>query len=404
MITLPEELLKCSTKELEQLLNKNIYTSKYLVNYDDLLKVHHKYKNQLICSSIGNNSNTLYSIDLTRSDVEPLTTQKFYELKSKSNSNYLNTCSNESFKSYLEKLANDIFGEDRVDVTITNDKYIDLIIYFPEITITNSVELSHKIYDIYVKFRFETQYSDNGKSIYNRHLYIVYITRTTYSIAELNNDYTFSHCNSSAGRFDGETCFGRTELRTIKDNLVNGKLLGNLSSILLSFEEYLKWESLEGTPYRYIDKLKNIRKYKEIGCSDYTFEKYYKNIVQKITNFKYQFDLFNGEYKIHLDNSTKEEIEELLTNSFPDKCYYLVNNKSYTLNSDYNHDYSKYENRFTEVKFKRIKKKFKILNDDITNEIEPIKRIHRTILNQVITLIENNYYKYIINKKLEEVC
>jgi len=400
MITLPEELLKCSEQELKQILTaKNIYTANYVTIGKILYKRIHTYKNQLIC--VDTSDQDVITFDTKDYEINLFTVDNFEKAKKENLSLFLNICSDNQFANYLRNLGKDIFGEDRIDVQINQDnehmdkKFVELIVYFPEITISNSHELSHTMYDIYVKFQFGVR---NNIRILLR----TGIARTTFSIGELHQHYTFSHCSTDPGYYSSSCCFGSTVLSEITKNAYKGTLIGNIPSILLSFEEYLKWESLEGTPYSYISNISNIEKYKIHNYFNSDYSQFYNYIITQVPSFKYQFNLINGNYQINLDISNKEDIEKLLTEKFISKCYYVISNDSYTINRDFSSEYTNIETKYTQVVFKGDKKKFKIVKNE-QEKVIPQKRIHRTILNGVITMLENNFYNQMVSKKLEEV-
>lgn len=393
-MTIPQELLQLSNKELYKTLdNKNLYTAKYfLTNNGDIVRLENKYKNIYTFRRLIDNH--LFPIDVKYANLSVLTPQQI-EVQKKSNIyKLLNTCSNEVFIEYIRKIAVDIYGEDRIDIRDYGDEWLGLIIYFPEITITNSHELSHTMYDIYVELTF----TDNSGG---RRLHNTRIARTTFSEKEIAANYIFSHCTGSIGDWSSTPCFGGTELSTIFRQLQKNELQ-YLYSFLMSLEEYLKWESLEGTPYKYISNLDTYQRYISQGWYSSNFKPFYNHILNKVPNFTYKFDIENGFYNIHLDKKSKKLVDDILTTDFPDCNYYLINRSSCVNGlNNYDNKISKYDGKNSVVCFKNEVKKIKVIKNTV-DEVEPEKRIHRTILNEVVKLLETRFYNYLINKKLEE--
>ena len=398
MITIPEELLTKSSKELKKILdNKNNFNAIYfLENENYIRKIEKRYKGIVILKKENKLLSTTLDQYLSSYSAKPLSYTKFQKLKLKNIEEYLSKCSNENFIKYLQNLSKDIFGEEFVDIYQDEDDkdFIDLVIYFPEITITNSVELSHTMKDVYFKLEF-----------YKKKLDSISLARTTLTDKEFKSNYIFSHSNYDyIGKWGGYLCLGMTAFANIKNKLCNGYLFYNIQAFLLMLKDYLSWESIEGKPYKYISQInekgdlyiKSRRIYRCIESST----AYYK-IIKNITDFSYTYELLEGKYVIKLTEESINQIEELLTTNYPESCYYLVNNESCVLNSDINNtSIETIQNTNSEIIFKGnvIKNKIIITDNEVT--IEPPKRIHRDTLKEVVSMLENNFKDYLINKKL----
>ena len=409
MTELPAELSKLSSKELAKVLDvNNGYKAKYFAihkedyKYFQLFKLIKRFRNIYIYQDLE--TNKFISLDSTKQNLPSrlysLDIEKFNQFKSK---NLLNAIPNKEFDLYLRKLASDIFGEDKIDTQY--DDYInELIIYFPELVITNSVETVHTMYDIYIRFTF----SKNTETTYfGRSLHYISFIRTTFTDIEVASVYQFSHVNSGdVGYYSESLCFGTTPLNEAIRNLRYGKL-DILTTVLMSLESYLTWESFEGVPHRSLTNMVKGEKYKKVDISITTAEKesFYNAILSNINNFTYTYSLLDGSYKVKLTKDCINTIEAILTNNFKYHVYSLVNGVSCIKNTNINTEkFKNLDGRSTEVTFKGVIKKLKIIHTIAENKNEVPNKIHRTVLNYIVDTIEQDFYNYLINKKLIEAA
>jgi hypothetical protein len=246
--------------------------------------------------------------------------------------------------------------------------------------------------DIYIKYRF---------TFYNSIWYLnsIGIARSTFSSNELGYSYVFSHVDVGNVEYYGfNFCFGDTPLRKFIYTYLNKSVdvRQKFTQLLLSFEEYLQWESIEGTPYKYIDNLTSCYGYKTAlkpSCSNSAL---IKNLLNANINFKYRFEFLRNKHKLVLDQETIDAIDKELTQLFPNFCYYTFNNLSHNRSiSDKTYKY--YDGRPTEIVFKGEKKYIKIQDED-TGLAEPEKHIHRDILKGVVNILTAKLENFIINK------
>lgn len=116
---------------------------------------------------------------------------------------------------------------------------LDLYLHFPELEITNRMGLTHTIYDMVTRMNIgSTSISTTISGM-----------RFSLSRSEISKGYSHSHLHTNQyGRFNA-FCLGSSGLATfLTSNQSN--LDANLFTMLIfQLEAYLKWESLEGTPY-----------------------------------------------------------------------------------------------------------------------------------------------------------
>ncbi len=147
----------------------------------------------------------------------------------------------------INDIVLDVFPEDRVDFVEINENSCKVTLYFPDIDITNTNETKHHIKDLYV--RMELNY--NGDTGYH-----VALTgkRGQISLKEYKSDlYGHSHLNGCWGY--GNFCLGNSDFSSVVNQLMASCRQEDWYMLFLSLENYLKWESLEGGPYRKIEQL-----------------------------------------------------------------------------------------------------------------------------------------------------
>jgi hypothetical protein len=404
IMQLPEELTRLSEVELKKVLTPtNEYHRKYYTNNINTLAKIYKLKKRFKNLYIFEDLNTKEFFTENISNFQRLDFNSITQFKKKQLQEYLSYCSSSNFALYIKKLATDIFGENKIDVQINSIhngynqvESIDLIVHFPDVTITNSIELSNVMKDIYIKFSF---YQSRD---YNKRVLRLFFARTTLTDIEVANNYEFSHVGGGTpGRYSTSFCFGGVGLGPIYQNLREGKLKG-ITTFLLGFEDYLKWESTEGKPHKYLSSLINKEKYQK-----YSFpltatlkNKLYQDILNKFNDFDFIYNLVDGKNKIKLSQSFINILDDYLTTIYPINNYYLVNGESCTINNIFRPEIYETDGKLSEVKFKGVTKKIKIIKtqEDI---VTPEKKIHRNILNYIVQQLESNLYNYIINKQLE---
>lgn len=129
----------------------------------------------------------------------------------------------------------------------------NLIIRFPQLTIRNSSKKTHNIEELYVKIKFlNCSFScDNIQGI-----------RAKLSPTEYQSAYAHSHLPSNAIYDFGDFCLGSTTFKALATDLTvndwrvdpeNWQML--FEAFLFQLNAYLRWESLEGTPYKYMENI-----------------------------------------------------------------------------------------------------------------------------------------------------
>lgn len=173
----------------------------------------------------------------------------------------------EWFERYLEYLNISYNGD--IEDIISNDRFLveeryipvhdlikEFIVYYPEIVITNSNGKSHIITDLYVKFSFD----------YFGGLHCSFtINRGSYSDQEWYSNYKHSHINS---HFPGDInyfqtpCLGsgpiNSNIAILKNTTLETFSELEIVQFLILLDDFLKWESLEGVPYKNFQNINKV--------------------------------------------------------------------------------------------------------------------------------------------------
>lgn len=161
-------------------------------------------------------------------------------------------------KEIISRFTN-FFGEEFVD--IQEDTYkLGVIIYFPELTVTNEHNSSIDIKDTFVKFNLY----DNGSI--NR---TIHIRRTYFTCKQWLCKYVHSHCPRFSSLTSwGEFCLGSGPIRDTITKIANNIILQNIDFDLYTLfatelKLLLQVESLIGGPYI---NLESVNTYQNAQC------------------------------------------------------------------------------------------------------------------------------------------
>ncbi len=119
-----------------------------------------------------------------------------------------------------------------------------LYIHYPELEITNTLNLKHKIYDLVVRFKL-TNEGKIGHELYGK--------RYSYSDIELFHGYAHSHLRRSRTEFDNFCTGGSSKFTAFMLGLNKVVSPEEFEIALVQLKAYLEWESLEGKPHMMIE-------------------------------------------------------------------------------------------------------------------------------------------------------
>lgn len=143
-------------------------------------------------------------------------------------------------------------------------------IHFPEITISNSNDHTHDIKDLFVSF--EIFLNSNGVIPGELQGF-----RTTFTIAEWESRYAHSHLNSlpriQSGFIRRFFCLGDgTSMVVSRENLMLGYSENRFNMYLFNIDSFVRWESLEGVPYKQLSRIRRANS--EVEYHTYTYNQY----------------------------------------------------------------------------------------------------------------------------------
>ncbi|MGL5753252.1 MAG: hypothetical protein ACRCXT_22100 [Paraclostridium sp.] len=292
-------------------------------------------------------------------------------------------------ESLYKKLAIDSFTS-VFETTSINDEdgVLYLTAYLPKVTITNSVGSTHDMLDVYLRFGF-----------WNNKLYSVEIARGTLTLSEIRsvNSYIFSHVSSHesyACKWYDSFCYGNN---TPLSKLVGSFKMGNtveFTELFILFNEYLKWESLEGKPYRYINDVQKVVLGKTVNMYSSTIMSlpqvknvYLPAIADIIPNLSYTItDLGKNKFSTKLTPESINLIDTTLSSIGTD-LYHTDGQYSYE-NVDMEDILKRYNNNRvkSQVIFNGETVKGKVVAGELSNTSTP--KIHRAILNRIVSEVE----------------
>ena len=394
---------KFTIKELKKIFDGNIIGRKFypggIFYYDnEYIRFIERDKNKGYIYGIGIKDGRVFSISPKRNYAKlNQTFEAFYADYLKcSKLNKLPSISSNAFISYISKAFKQVFSETDI-IHNESDSELTLLAHIPSTIITNTTGIEHELKDIYLKFIFE---------INSKRLIVSSIARTTVTLDEYNSEYVFSHSNAKdPGKWSSGLCFGNnTPLDIINRKIRNGDYLQVYEFFTLS-EEYLKWESIEGIPYKYISKIGNNERGTDniayIGyLSTNMLVEYERALYSILPDLKYDLNIIgNGNLSATFTLDSLDKIDEVLTTVNEDYNYLRCNGESIK-DRDGNNNLSNIESR---IVFNGNTVPVKILNQTESN-ISDKKLVHISIRNKLVSQVENELSKFITTTKIKEVC
>jgi len=220
----------------------------------------------------------------------------------------------------MEKAAIQVFGEDYVD--FTKEK---VLIHFPEFDIINDEGAEHTILNLYIQLNYN--FSVVGKlESFGRELRGF---RTTLTYEEAYSGYLHSHLyplpqilTDDDGDIEpislnsGNFCLGgSSDINTILSTLNMEFSLDQYMILLLSLDDFVRWESLNGGPYILMQDIQKFgNSYTEISDPNQTSGTVNANILKefyKVVNTEEFKHLIVYPDSVQTILSTKEEFRAL---------------------------------------------------------------------------------------------
>jgi hypothetical protein len=174
-----------------------------------------------------------------------------------------------------------------------------VVIYFPEITLSNMNRNSHTIKDLYFSVLFKTDLKVEGT---------IRGMRTTFTRDEWVSQYTHSHLSGLCTTFR-DFCTGTGPINQVISILKTEYDEINFEMFCYHIKTFLEYESIEGTPFKYLEQIGTDRNITTIDEYTYLAQ---LNFIYK--EFLQTFDL--TELKLLLRIKVKTLIEVESTDEF----------------------------------------------------------------------------------------
>lgn len=199
-----------------------------------------------------------------------------------------------------------------------------LYIHFPEVEITNSQNASTTIYNLFVEIPLNV--NSNNVSFRDSSIYGF---RTSYNYEQLNSNYIHSHLSSLGPdfKYPNSFCLGSGPIHASIITMKNEPNEEEFMFFLMQLNEFIKWESLEGVPYRYIRNI-GFSGNARIPLILYNF-----SILTIINHpiFKPDICVNNNSIQIIKNLKFSKQFKEILTELYPnnDRVFFVLQNGKY---------------------------------------------------------------------------
>lgn len=399
-----EELNKLTSKDLNNLLENNKYIkSGSLVIYNNkIYKVLSRTKQDIVLrygNGKGVFTDTIDQVKLlTKKDFDALNKEKYLT------ASFLNSL--DKIKRYLDLMLSRVFKHN-YDITINqSSREINVVIFYPEITVTNSLDLTHKMLDVYLTLCFS--YSHNTFNLKRFSLF-----RGKFTPAEARLNYFFSHINHSyvnIGQlaWDSAWCLGSTAFKNYIFKCYDIMYPTDVLFLISQFHSYLSWESLEGVPYKRISDIKPFKtKIINIDTLDYDFNGIVKKVKKRLPNFTYIFTFENDSYVTKLTLETIERIKQIIKLTNPEYCFLNINGESVEIEEDFLETTEIRNSQIIEFKGENIIPVI-VVTENSKETVNKVKEQfslepHQKIIIDVVEHIEKEFTNYLLKEKLKQI-
>lgn len=393
-----EELFKLPSRELKELLQKNKFIKEgSLVTDKDLNNIYEVKLRKKNSCFIEHKDKFL---EVPSNKILLLTEELFKQIKIKKYEDCEILNSSDKVINFLNFTLKRVF-KDNFEVTLYKG-YIKVVIYYPEIIVRNSLDMEHKMSEVYLTLYFS--FKSRGTLILKEFS----LFRTKYTLEEYwAGAYMFSHIKgynyNRAHSIDW--CMGYTEFRNYVDKAKNDSIFAkDVLFLIIQFHSYLQWESIEGVPFKRLTSLLpyNVIRNEKESPSERKLQEIYKDVISNLGDFTYVIELENNNYNVFLSTESKERIRTYLTETYPDLCCIVVEGvPSIVKPLEMPLDLPKYTIEFKgEVKGIELvesedsRERFNSFMEINKQEIDP------QILNHIVYEISKKFEQYFVKYKL----
>lgn len=290
----------------------------------------------------------------------------------------------------LEDVIKHHFTSDNYEINNVENNYLNIVLKYNDITLTNSEGSSHFIKSIFIKLRFNkiTKRFDNS----------IQGVRGDLSVKELNSGYSHSHLRTSQN-FWTTFCLGSSEIAGILTDLNDDNFNDAKFDLLLyNLEEYIKWESIEGGPYFRIANLNYGESTREMSFTNETLNEIYEDFLSEELLFNTTFDVSLKKIKIVNDDLFIKNLSAVCPESAKGKYINGTFVKNLTYDAIVRKAKSFLENKtFFIFKNEKYPKMYieDTLADDAT-ELVPQKSVVNHVIEKIETKINNHFLQKLL--------
>lgn len=310
---------------------------------------------------------------------------------------------------YFQRDVNDEVVSAQTEISVT------VIIKFDEINITNSLNHTALLKDMFVKF--DITFNKHGKCKFTQSY--IYGVRSTMYAYEVYSGYIHSHLGVRSRQLPtfNNFCLGSGPISMVIIELNNYdkfKII-KFEGFLYQLKNYLSWESIEGGPYIKISQRK--KKKENINFPFYFNTFYNRNSLNFISLFINKYlEQFIKYTKISFLNNKKDIAVDILPsdeekligflkpilkeNNIQERYLFAIKTETgyTTINSSTASFNSKSLDNKPMFIFKNEPVKFKVIYE----EEQDLQMLQKMILNPVFKIKMINHIKYLIKQKIED--
>lgn len=310
---------------------------------------------------------------------------------------------------YFQRDVNDEVVSAQTEISVT------VIIKFDEINITNSLNHTALLKDMFVKF--DITFNKHGKCKFTQSY--IYGVRSTMYAYEVYSGYIHSHLGVRSRQLPtfNNFCLGSGPISMVLIELNNYdkfKII-KFEGFLYQLKNYLSWESIEGGPYIKISQRK--KKKENINFPFYFNTFYNRNSLNFISLFINKYlEQFIKYTKISFLNNKKDIAVDILPsdeekligflkpilkeNNIQERYLFAIKTETgyTTINSSTASFNSKSLDNKPMFIFKNEPVKFKVIYE----EEQDLQMLQKMILNPVFKIKMINHIKYLIKQKIED--
>lgn len=185
------------------------------------------------------------------------------------------------------------YEPDNLSFRVVVDDYLEIAIKFPDITITNSQKKSHKIKDLLVYTTINLKTMKIAQDIKGY--------RGSVTKEEISSSYNHSHLRASDCKKISDFCLGSSEMAVLVAEMKTQPITPQKFEFYCgSLDQYVRWESLEGTPHIKFGSISNNSDILN-SVSINNLHYYYNKFIDNKVPFKLLYDSINENFKATIE-------------------------------------------------------------------------------------------------------